>query len=332
MCALLAGTQASYWRNTSSLFEHALAVTSDNALAEYSVGVARVREGNYADAYSHFAEALRIKPDYGEAHNNLGLLLVMNGKLDEGIENYHRALEARVDTPELHFNLASALLAKGELAEAAGEFRAALNGRPGFSAARLKLAMILTKEGKLAEAREQYEMTLRLDPQNPDAQFGLAWTLMQSGKFEESARQFAEVLRLRPDAQAHYNLALLLSLQGRSGEALEHYRAAVSLAPSWATALNDLAWVLATDPTPERRNGTEALELAKKACDLTENKEPQFLGTLDACYAETGRFQEAIATARQAQTLALNRGQIKIADSAAARLKLYESGRPYRQP
>src|SRR5262249_49625793 len=73
LCALIAVNQAGYWRNTAALFEHALAVTTDNALAEYSLGVVRVREQNYADAYSHFAEALRIKPDYGEAHNNLGL-------------------------------------------------------------------------------------------------------------------------------------------------------------------------------------------------------------------------------------------------------------------
>jgi Flp pilus assembly protein TadD len=144
-------------------------------------------------------------------------------------------------------------------------------------------------------------------------------------------REFQQVLTLRPDGPAHYNLALALSLQGHSAEALKHYRAAVSLAPSWPTALNDLAWVLATDPAPEHRNGAEAVELAMKACELTQKREPRYLGTLDACYAEAGRFDEAIATAKQTETLAMNCGQKQIAEAAAERRKLYESKQPYRQ-
>jgi Flp pilus assembly protein TadD len=331
ICALLTVNQAIYWRKTETLFEHALAVTSNNSLAEYSVGVAQVREGRYAEAYSHFAEAVRIKPDYGEAHNNLGLLLVMNGKLDEGIAHYRQALDAKSDTPELHFNLATALLAKGELNEAANECRNALKAKPAFSAAGLQLAGILGKQGKLTEARTQYEATLKSDGENADAHFGLGLLMMQTGKLEEAVNEFRQLLRLRSDAQAHYNLALILSLQGNSGEALEHYRAAVRLQPSWPAALNDLAWVLATDPKPEHRNGAEAIELARKACELSEHKEPRYLGTLDACYAEAGRFDEAIATAKETETLASHCGQKDIAAAAAARRKLYESKQPYHQ-
>ena len=332
LCALLTVAQVGYWRNTSTLFEHALAVTTDNALAEYSVGVAKVREDDYAEAYAHFAEALRIKPDYGEAHNNLGLLLVMNGKLDDGIAHYRQALAAKIDTPEVHFNLASALLEKGQLDEAERECRTALQNKASFSGARLKLALILAKEGKQHEARTEYEATLRSEPGNADAHFGLAVLLVQTGKSVEAIKEFQKVLRLRPDAQAHYNLALVFSLQGRSDEALEHYRAAVKLQPSWPAALNDLAWVLATDPNPEHRNGAEAVELAKQACALTQRKEARFLGTLDACYAEAGRFEEAIATAKEAEALASNCGQKQIAQAAAARLKLYQSAQAYRQP
>jgi Flp pilus assembly protein TadD len=332
LCALLTMNQVSYWRNTATLFEHALAVTENNSLAEYQVGVARVREGNYPEAYSHFAEALRIKPDNGEAHNNLGLLLVMNGKLDEGIAHYRQALEAKTDTPELHFNLGSALLAKSQLDEAATECRIALKTKPTFSAASLKLAIILGKQGKLTEARQQYEATVKSDPDNADAHFGLGFLLVQTGKPEEAIQEFRQVLRLRPDAQAHYNLALVLSRHGHSGEAFEHYRAALRLQPSWPAALNDLAWVLATDPKPEHRKGAEAIELAQKACELTQYKEPRYLGTLDACYAEAGRFDEAIAAARKTEQLALDAGQKEIAEAARDRLKLYGSGRAYRQP
>src|SRR5436190_10854794 len=303
-CALLTINQANYWRNTATLFEHALRVTIDNAVAEYSVGVARVREGKYSDAYSHFAEAVRIKPDYGEAQNNLGLLLVMNGKLDEGIEHYQQALATKTDTSELHFNLACALETKGDLEAAAAEYHNALRTKPSFSAAHLKLAGILAKQGKLTEARYQYEACIQYEPENADGHFGLGILLAQSSKPDEAIKELKRVLQLRSDAQAHYNLALVLSLQGQSDEALQHYRAAVSLQPSWPIALNDLAWVLATSPKPEQRNGVDAVEMAKKACERTQNKVPRFLGTLEACYAEAGLFDEAISTAKETDALA----------------------------
>ena len=58
----------------------------------------------------------------------------------------------------------------------------------------------------------------------------------------------------------------------------------------------------------------------------------RYLGTLDAAYAGTGRFAEAILTARRARELALAAGDQEIAAAAARRLALYEAGRPYREP
>ena len=71
-----------------------------------------------------------------------------------------------------------------------------------------------------------------------------------------------------------------------------------------AEALNNLAWVLATSPKAELRNGAEAVRLAERACELTHYGEPLFIGTLAAAYAEAGRFPEAVTTAEKAEQLA----------------------------
>jgi tetratricopeptide (TPR) repeat protein len=331
LCAVLSAIQARYWSDTATLFEHTLAVTQNNAIAEYQVGVARARVGNYQAAYPHFVEALRIQPDYGAAYNNLGLLLVMDGKVDEGIAHYRQALQAGADTPEVHLNLGLALMARGALDEAAAECTAALKAKPSFSAARVKLATILEGQGQHDKARQEYEAVLALDSGNADAHLGLAMELARESKPAEALKHFQVALRIRPNAQTQYTVALFLSLQGRAGEALAYYREAVRLQPSWPAALNDLAWILATDPIPEHRNGEESVKLAEKACSLTQRKDPRCLGTLDACYAEAGQFDQAIATAREAQALALSCGQKEVADAAAERCKLYESRKPYRQ-
>src|SRR5208283_2111848 len=113
----------------------------------------------------------------------------------------------------------------------------------------------------------------------------------------------------RPDfAEAHYRLAQALSQQHKSKEAVFQYREALRLKPDFADALNELAWILATAPDPGLRSGTEAVQLAKRACELTQNRQAAFLTTLSA-HAETGRFSDAIATAQKAGEVAQTAGQ-----------------------
>jgi len=100
-------------------------------------------------------------------------------------------------------------------------------------------------------------------------------------------------MRLEPkDADTHYYLGMALTLQGKVDAAVQSYREALRLKPNWPAALNDLAWLLATQPQPEQRNGAEAVTLAERACALTQRHEARYLGTLDAAYAEAGRFSE----------------------------------------
>jgi Flp pilus assembly protein TadD len=154
--------------------------------------------------------------------------------------------------------------------------------------------------------------------------------LLYDGKMAEAARQFRVVLRVRPNAGAHYHLALALDSLGQADEAVVHYREAVRLSPNTPLYLNDLAWFLATNPKAELRNGAEAVRLAEQACRLSGGKEARFWGTLDAAYAETGRFAEAMATAAKVREMALATGQPEIAKRAAERLALYRAGKPYR--
>ena len=76
----------------------------------------------------------------------------------------------------------------------------------------------------------------------------------------------------------------------------------------------------------------EAVQLASRACALTDYQTPVLVGTLAAAYAEAGGFKEAIATAQRACNLARAAGQSEVAENNRQLLELYKSGRPYRQP
>jgi Flp pilus assembly protein TadD len=141
---------------------------------------------------------------------------------------------------------------------------------------------------------------------------------------------YLKLCELRPEARNHNRTARVLMALGRTREAALHYRTALALSPQTVESLNNLAWLLATDPEPKSRNGAEAVQWAEQACALTGWKQHQILGTLAAAYAETGRFADAVRTAETAQRLATAAGHEGLARQIVEQLELYRSGRPPR--
>jgi len=121
------------------------------------------------------------------------------------------------------------------------------------------------------------------------------------------------------------------SLQKDYKNAIADYSKAVELAPDSPTALNGLAWFLATCPDGSFRKSKEAITHATKACQVTEWKNPFYLDTLAAGYAADGQFKEAIqwqekALAHPEFPKMVSEGELA---KARARLELYKQQKPY---
>jgi tetratricopeptide (TPR) repeat protein len=190
-----------------------------------------------------------------------------------------------------------------------------------------RLAEIYARQQKPDEVVKQCRMTLEIESKIR-AHYLLARALQTQGKLDEALEHYAEVLRRQPDARVHNTVADLLANQGQVQDAIVHYREALRLEPKLLLALNNLAWILATDPDSANRDGKEAVQLAKQACLLADQPVASILDTLAAAYAETGRFREAIDTARKARALAEAAGDGKLADRLRMSLDLYTAGRP----
>jgi tetratricopeptide (TPR) repeat protein len=94
--------------------------------------------------------------------------------------------------------------------------------------------------------------------------------------------------------------------------------------------LNNLAWVLSTSPKDEVRDGKRAIELATKACEVTNYEMPHILSTLAAAYAETGDFDNAIKWSKKCIELGTEKLPEQI-EQLRDELKHYEEGKPFRE-
>lgn len=95
---------------------------------------------------------------------------------------------------------------------------------------------------------------------------------------------------------------------------------------------NNLAWLLSTSKQAELRDGREALRLARRVCNATDNKVAHFLGTLAAANAETGNFGEAQKTLKSALLLARTKNDAALEAKFLGNLKLLEKRMPIRSP
>jgi tetratricopeptide (TPR) repeat protein len=145
------------------------------------------------------------------------------------------------------------------------------------------------------EAVEDYTQAIALHPRFVDGYVERGWAYLAAKAYENAHRDFVQAMWL----------------EGKN-----------------ARALNSLAWFLATCPEENTRDGKRALELAKKACELTQWKNPSMLDTLAAAYAETGQYADAAKWEQKA----LESPDFPREDVAGARrrLKLYQANKPFR--
>ena len=281
-----------YWI-TPSVAQHVYAA---RALATYD----KIEQAN-AEA----ARAVEVDPSNAAARGLHALSLSELGDDAQAVKEAERAVQLAPMDSEAHLNLAITG-ARTDMERAISEARRAIElGPENYSAYQL-LMKCLVDSKRYNEAVTFGPEWLAASPFDVAAHSSLAVAMAQTGDLVTAARQFGYVMMLQPnaeDALAQVHQILVSLVQTPDG--LQRLRDIATNAPDSPRMLDELAWLLATYPDSNARDGAEAVRLAERACKLTDRSVPALLATLAAAYAETGDFSRGVAAAEEA----LRRGQ-----------------------
>ncbi len=299
-------------------------------------------------------EAIRRVPRDARAHAERADLYYDKGDLDAAINDYGEAIRLGLREADAYRGRGLAYAGKGESAKAVIDYDEALRLEPGHAETLHNRGLAHASKGDMKKAWNDLGAAARLQPRDPEVQADLGLMRLRGGDLSGALASLDEALRLRPRfPEALERRGDARRLAGEWDKALEDYGAAGAYRKrglararlgAWKEAVADLkealrrdrhdaqvhadlAWLLATSPPAEVRDGKEALIHAERACTLSEGKEAEPLQALAAALAECGRFAEAGQRMRDALRLAPEEKK----DEYRKRLSLFQAGKPYRE-
>jgi Tfp pilus assembly protein PilF len=173
-CLILTENQLRYWRDSETLFTHALAVTENNHVAHIDLGVTLEEKGELNEALAHYRAAEQLSPELYQVHNNLGALLDKMGHPVQALAEFREAVRISPDLAFLHTSLGGELTTLGRFDEALKEFSKAGQIDPADSWPHIGIAKVFFLQRRDAEAVNELRAALRIQPENFQILFTVA--------------------------------------------------------------------------------------------------------------------------------------------------------------
>jgi tetratricopeptide (TPR) repeat protein len=324
-------------------FEAALALAAGANRIHYSLAMAYRNLGNAEKAMAHLARQGTVgvqvndplldslqKLIKGERiHLIRGKLALEARRYSEAIDEFRLAITANRKSLPAYINLGAALVQTGDPKGAAENFAEALRIDPANTNAHYNLAILSANDNKHQAAILHLRDVLILDPKDADARFFLAQELLRTGILDEALAEFSRVAEADPNNEdALLNQVKLLQQKGDYKQALDRLKKARAQYPQKGRTALMLAFLLATSPQYDLRDGTMALELAQMIYQASGSLESGALVAM--ALAELGRCAEAAEWQRRMIALAGQGQRTDLLPRLKIDLKRYEQGQPCR--
>ncbi len=347
-----------------ALYDAAVELAPRDADVRRARGMFHLVNDDFDAARSDLEVAAEEQPRDARVHEALGLACMMGDRMQEARISFSRAIELEPDAVGPLLQRARTWALEGEHANALADIDRALDIEEGNIGALLLRARInqqaddsdaaladvesvltaqpdlpaaLELRGLMAAEREDYAAAIRdfrrLASKNPDdpailGQLGMLY--LASKQPHDAIKRFTRALEIDSDnfpcrrGRSDAEISI-----GDHAAALDDLEKAHALEPDDSGILNNLAWLLATSPDAAVRDGKRAVELAKRACELTDWEAAHIISTLAAAHAEAGDFEAARTYSRQAVEQGGDDAEIK--SQLEAELASYKENKPWRE-
>ena len=179
-CLAATPLQVRYWRNSETLFRHAVETTEGNGVMESNLGKFLFQQGRLEEALPYLQQAVVSTPGLPKAHYNLGNALLAQRRVAEALAEFEKHVRLQPDDPMAQYNLGRVLSEHGRAVEAVPHLQKAVELSPLMAEAHFKLGNALVQLGRAVEASSQYEQAVKIQPDYIEARNNLAWILAAS--------------------------------------------------------------------------------------------------------------------------------------------------------
>ncbi|MEK6280022.1 MAG: tetratricopeptide repeat protein [Acidobacteriota bacterium] len=318
-------------------FEKTLSQAPDANRVHYSLAMAYRGLGNMEKAKAHLAQqgpiGVRVADPLVDGLQDLikgervhlirGRLALEAKRYPEAVGEFRKAVLAKPDSVAAHINLGAALTQTGDLKGATEQFEETLRIDSQNTIAHHNLAVLLANENKHEQAIVHLQSVVSVDPNDLSARFLLAQELLKSSRSADALAEFSRVAEADPNnEEALLEQVRLLQRNRQYKQALDILDKSHARYPQKGQTAVTLAYLLATSPQYDLRNGARALELAKLVHQATGS--PQHGALVAMAMAELGRCSEAAEWLRKLIAIAEREGKTEVIEKFKADLQLYE--------
>jgi tetratricopeptide (TPR) repeat protein len=220
---------------------------------------------------------------------------------DKAITFFDKSIKANPKDPVAYIGRSRAYLNLGNLQKAMEDAGKAVEKKADSAQAYGQRGIVLKVMKKNDESLKDFSQAIKLDP-------AYSWAFAQRADIysrqqdqEKALQDATRALQSKPNFVEAYRLrAWILSRMGKCREASEDFKKIETLKPNDASFLQDKAWFLLTCPDESLQDSNKAMELAKKAMELTEGKDGIVQETLAEAYFRQGDAQKAVEHQRKA--------------------------------
>jgi tetratricopeptide (TPR) repeat protein len=264
LLSFLAWKQCSYWKNSITVFSHALDATKNNYLAHNNLGLALFSKGKTDEAITHYNDVICLRPLDVVPLQNKAIVYAKLGQYQLAIESYNEVIRLKPDYADAYHSRAIIYYGLGQYPKALEDFHKAIRLKPDHAEAYNNRANVYLQLGQYQKAIEDMNKAVSLKPDEAAIFYNRGNFYINLARHQQAIEDYTKAVSLKPAyAEAYNNRAFAYLNLGQYQQALEDYNKAILLKPNYADAYNNRAFVYLTT------GNTDAGCLdAKKACEM----------------------------------------------------------------